>query len=118
MEHAQIRAVIFQDETLWIAQCLEYDICAQASTVEEAYYRLRLTIDAERNFSRSMKREAFDGIVQAPPHFFEKFESAGGSYTPSKASPGGDLSGTDREVELLLWMIAALLTVFAMWVAP
>jgi hypothetical protein len=33
------------------------------------------------------------------------------------AASGGHQMGRDREVELLLWLIAALLTVFAMWVA-
>lgn len=34
------------------------------------------------------------------------------------AASGGHQLGRDREVELILWLIAVLLTVFAMWVAP
>jgi hypothetical protein len=34
------------------------------------------------------------------------------------AAAGGYHLGKDKDVELLLWLIAILLTVFAMWVAP
>ena len=34
------------------------------------------------------------------------------------AAAGGHHLGKDREVELLLWLCAILLTIFAMWVAP
>jgi hypothetical protein len=33
------------------------------------------------------------------------------------AAAGGYQLGKDREVELILWLIAILLTIFAMWVA-
>lgn len=33
------------------------------------------------------------------------------------AASGGHQMGRDREVELLLWLCAILLTIFAMWVA-
>jgi len=33
------------------------------------------------------------------------------------AAAGGHQLGRDRDVELILWLIAILLTIFAMWMA-
>ncbi len=86
MVQTQVRVVIFQDEKEWIAQCLEYDICAQASSLDEVVYRLHLTIASERDYATKRNRVPFEGIEQAPPHFHKLYENAGGTYAPSMPS--------------------------------
>ena len=41
VSYKRIGAVIFQEGNLWVAQCLEFDIAAQASTVKELGYELQ-----------------------------------------------------------------------------
>ncbi len=92
MVQTQVRVVIFQDEREWIAQCLEHDICAQASTLDEVVYRFHLTIAAERDYAITHNRAPFEGIGQAPPHFHKLYENAGGTYAPSMSSLTNNVS--------------------------
>lgn len=73
---APIRAVLFQDDGVWVGQCLEYDIGAQADTLDELRIRLRLVIDLERDESARQNGMLFAGIGPAPSHFFDKWEAA------------------------------------------
>ena len=70
-----IRAVVIRDGDMWAAQCLEYDIGAQASSMDALLDRLACVIDAER--AESMERsggEAFVGIPKAPKYFWDLWE--------------------------------------------
>jgi hypothetical protein len=40
----EIRAVLFRDGDLWVGQCIEYDIGAQAKTLTELHKKLELTV--------------------------------------------------------------------------
>ena len=82
MENVTIRAVIFQDGDLWVAQCLEHDISAQAKTVAEAYRRLAMTIRLEREMTTERGSEAFAGISAAPLYFHGLYSAAPGAYRP------------------------------------
>jgi hypothetical protein len=43
-----LRVIVFPEDGLYVAQCLEHDIVAQAPDIEDALERLELTIEAER----------------------------------------------------------------------
>src|SRR5579863_7373751 len=64
-----IRVIVFQDEGLWVAQCLEYDICAQAADLDTLMSRLEVVIKAELKESLERHREPFGGIEPAPDRF-------------------------------------------------
>ena len=81
-----MRAVLFQDGEAWLAHCLEQNICAQASTIEEAYNRLGLTISAERDYSRERKMPDFHGIGPAPARIFLLYSKAPGTYQPETSN--------------------------------
>jgi len=74
VRHTLVRAVIFQDSDLWVAQCLEYDIGAQAPDLETLQSRLGLVIRAELLTSLEMGNEPFGGINAAPKRFFDMWE--------------------------------------------
>lgn len=65
----KVRAVVFREDDLYIAQCIEYDICAQASDIDSALDRLELTIHAECAWSHERDIPALDGIAPAPNYF-------------------------------------------------
>lgn len=69
-----IRAIVFREGGLYVAQCLELDISAQASDIDAVLDRLELTIEAERAMSLDKGGEEFDGICPAPNYFHELWE--------------------------------------------
>jgi hypothetical protein len=75
MSHEEtIRAVVFQEDRMWIAQCLEYDIAVQADGVEELRRRLYGTLQAELQASIDDGDKPFGGIGPAPDRFFQLWE--------------------------------------------
>lgn len=75
----QLRVVIFRDGDAWAAQCLEYDIGAQGSSVREVQDRLLVAIHAERDFTESQHGEAFKGISPAPPYIQRMWDAQAGT---------------------------------------
>lgn len=66
---AEIRVVIFQDSGMWVAQCLEYDIGAQAPDLDTLRDRLAATLKAELLESVARHTKPFAGIDPAPERF-------------------------------------------------
>lgn len=81
-EVEQIRAILFRDGNHWVAQCLEYDIGAQASDLDDLHWRLRVAIKVELNLSLSRNGADFAGIPSAPRQFHEMWERRSGTFTP------------------------------------
>lgn len=69
-----IRAVVIRDGDMWAVQCLEYDIGAQASSMDALLDRLACVIDAERAESMERSGKAFAGIPEAPKYFWDLWE--------------------------------------------
>jgi hypothetical protein len=74
MESETIRAIVFQDNGMWVAQCLEYDIGAQAHDLDTLHDRLKVTLRAEFLESMSRHKKPFAGIGRAPERFFRMWE--------------------------------------------
>lgn len=47
----EVRVVVFREEDMYVAQCLEFDIATQAHDIEGVLDRLDLTIEAECQMS-------------------------------------------------------------------
>lgn len=82
MDTDQIRIVVFQDGDTWVAQCLEYDIGAQAESLEKLYECLAVVIDAEREESQNRHGQEFAGIPEAPENFHKLYEKRAGRFLP------------------------------------
>ena len=96
----QIRAILFKEGDLWVAQCLEFDIGAQARDLDELRGRLMLAIEAERRESIERCGEAFSGISAAPPHFHDLWEKRSGEFQPRHPTELRD--GNNLKLELAL----------------
>jgi hypothetical protein len=70
----QIRVLVFQDSGKWVAQCLEYDIGAEADDIDTLGDRLIVTLKAEVNEAAAKKTPPFAGIGRAPERFFAMWE--------------------------------------------
>jgi hypothetical protein len=70
-----IRVLVFKDGDLWVAQCLEYDIGAQAPDIDTLHERLDVALKTE--LKESLERGGgtpFAGIDPAPPRFHRMWE--------------------------------------------
>jgi hypothetical protein len=70
----QVRVVVFKDGDSWVAQCLEYDIGAQASSLDELHDRLLVTFFAECEESHARNGEPLKGIDAAPQYFHDMWD--------------------------------------------
>jgi hypothetical protein len=43
----QVRVVVFKDQDQWVAQCLEHDICVQASRIDQIPPRMKTALALE-----------------------------------------------------------------------
>jgi hypothetical protein len=70
----EISVVIFQREKWWIAQCLQYDIGAQAHTVEDVLYELSRSIMGHIAICDHHERRPFVDLPAAPAAYWRKFQ--------------------------------------------
>ncbi len=67
----KIRAVVFREGELYVAQCLEYDISAQAADIDTLLERLDLTVEAEFKACEQNGVMPRDCIQPAPNYYHE-----------------------------------------------
>lgn len=73
----RIRAVVFESDGDWIAQCLEYDIATQAPTLDALLYELERILVAHLFVAEREKRvDPFADIPPAPRRFWEMYNRA------------------------------------------
>ena len=70
----KIRVIFFKDGDLWCAQCLEYDIGAQAADLDTVRRRFDMALSIERKTSIELCGKPYAGIDPAPEHFHEMWE--------------------------------------------
>lgn len=71
-----LRVVVFQEGGQWVAQCLEYDICAHAPDEKKLHERFGALLNFERNLSIERNGAPFAGIDPAPAKFQEMWNCA------------------------------------------
>lgn len=69
-----VSVVVFQEDEYVCAQCLEYDIAAQAKTLEDCLYEFGRLLTGHGAISLENNLEPFHGIPPAPARFWEWFE--------------------------------------------
>jgi hypothetical protein len=83
-EIGQIRVLVAKEGDYWVAQCLEYDIGAQARDLDQLRNRLIATIEDEFEESMHRRGKLFDGIDPAPQYFHELWTKRAKSFGPSQ----------------------------------
>jgi hypothetical protein len=78
----RIRAILFRDSDLWVGQCIEYDIGAQAKTLTELHKKLELTVMFELHESLKRHGVPFKGIDPAPGRFADMWNKQAGEFKP------------------------------------
>ncbi len=76
----KIRVIISNDSGLWVAQCLEHDICVQADDLDDIRGRFEVALRIEAEIHGG----DLSAIGPAPQHFFDQWDRRAGSFTPTK----------------------------------
>jgi hypothetical protein len=82
----EVRVVVFHEEGMYVAQCLEYDIATQAPDIEAVLDRLDLTIEAECQMSMEETGKTLNGIAPAPIYFHQLWEKGSVAITRKNLS--------------------------------
>jgi hypothetical protein len=69
-----MRVVVYREGDVWIAQCIEHDISAQASDCQSVMRRLVATVNAECRYTLEKHGTALANIDPAPDVFKTMFE--------------------------------------------
>ena len=78
----RVRVIIFRDEGLWVAQCLEYDICVQGSNKAQMFAQLGAIFHLEDEQKGGIKR-----FKSAPSRFSKLWDSEAKEMDPSIMLP-------------------------------
>jgi len=69
-----IRAIVFREDNMYVAQCLEYDIVSQASDLANLLERLHRTVEAEFAACVAAGKKAPECIGPAQPYYHGLWE--------------------------------------------
>ena len=69
-----LRAVVFQEGDWLCAQCLEYDLVAQAKSLPRLYEALRRLIIGHIAVRARHRQQPFLGLPRAPQKYWDMFE--------------------------------------------
>lgn len=84
------RVLLFEEEGLWVAQCLERDFAVQARDVGQVEQRLRRATAAFRWMARRLGADPFQRFPAAAAAWSERFETAARRLSPWLVAPSHD----------------------------
>jgi hypothetical protein len=70
---SHIRAVLFEEGGSWSAQCLDYDIAAQAKTLLDLHDEIVRVLAVHVSASAQLGGEPFAGVKPAPKKFWDLY---------------------------------------------
>jgi hypothetical protein len=79
-----VTAVVFQEGSFWIAQCLEYDIVSFAETLNALQHRLQEQLEAVVLMDKRDGLTPFTGFKRAPEKYWRMYEQLRSSVEPIK----------------------------------
>lgn len=72
----EVRAVLYEDRGVWVAQCLEYDIAAFSESLRGLPKAFSRTVAAYLSANADQGRAGLEGIPPAPPRFVAMYEGS------------------------------------------
>ena len=93
MLHEQLTILVCPQGNNWVAQCVEYDIAAQAKTVDDVMYEFQRTLQVQLAMDLELGREPLSDVPPAPEHF-RKMARAGHKIEAQYSLPRFQSAGT------------------------
>jgi hypothetical protein len=72
-ERITLSVLLLVDGDTWVAQCLEYDLVAQAKTPRKALESFGWVAGAQILLDKQRRRKPFSTLERAPERFWESF---------------------------------------------
>lgn len=72
----EVSAILFEEGDWWSAQCLEYDIAAQARTLSDLLYEVERVLVSHLCIAEELGRKPFEGLEPAPQKFWDMYQKA------------------------------------------
>jgi hypothetical protein len=69
-----VSAILFEEGQSWAAQCLEYDIAAQAASLSDLLYELQRVLVSHLSIAEELGSRPFEGLEPAPQKFWDMYE--------------------------------------------
>lgn len=66
-----LRIIVFYSEGLWIAQCLEHDICVETKDFHSLQTLMEAALRVEQNAHRAGGQRGLEGLPPSPPLFLQ-----------------------------------------------
>lgn len=73
IKNMNVSVVAFKEEGTWVAQCLEYDICAQAHSLAELGNEVERIFAANFAIALELGQEPFSNIEPAPRKYWDLY---------------------------------------------
>lgn len=73
MDRYAISVLLFQEGERWSAQCLQYDIAAQAATLPELHYEIQRVLVGHMVVSKELGVDPFESLGAAPQKFWDMY---------------------------------------------
>lgn len=73
-ESNTLRIIAIREGDLWVAQCLEYDICVQGEDLAQAKRRMKVALEHEARITKEKYGVEYKGIPAAPDFFKALFD--------------------------------------------
>ena len=78
----KLDVILFESKNgMWSAQCLQYDIAAQADSFHGILYEFERVVISNVALSHELGRKPFEGMKEAPQEFWQLYESASTNVT-------------------------------------
>lgn len=76
----QLDLLIFKEADWWVAQCLNYDIAAQARTIPDVQYEIQRMLVGRIVMAEKLGIDPFEGVSPAPNMYFEMLKDANRTF--------------------------------------
>jgi hypothetical protein len=76
----QLNLLIFKEDGWWIAQCLDYDIAAQARTLPDVQYEIQRVLVGRISMAKKLSIDPFEGLAPAPEGYLKMFKDTNKSF--------------------------------------
>ena len=85
-------AYIYRECEWWVAQCLEYDIAVQATSIQDVQYEIQRVLFGRICTAKKLGIDPFEGLPPAPPHYHKILQDQKGKILTMELNPIKNLS--------------------------
>lgn len=82
-----LNVIVLQRDGVWVAQCLQYDLTAQAEKLTDLPYELDRVLVGHMVIAAEHGEVPFENLDVAPQEYWELFEHASGRYERTQRPP-------------------------------